>query len=750
MVLKSCFFVFISIGFFISGVSAKNTKGVLKEYSIESLAYSSKFTTTNPSSEYEKAEKLAIEANNLLKAGEVLKADQAIRESIKIYPTKSIYDYARTLCGLSDIKTANTIMDLAYQQLNQVNRKNILLIEPFPSKYENGKMVAVVKEYTLPRAQFLFAYDAFNVNKEFGDRSNMIKILETILALNIENSKPKVGIDFEYTQQESYKWELPMLKREFSKSIKAINDRSITQYFPEEAKSGTLAYVYNEADDFENALKFSDKLSGVYTQSKYNLKFMIYAKMGNNDSAMHNYQLMQVESKKIGKTFIQNDEFYYLSLIDLNKKEYQKALVNLDSTLNHRIQGMGSFATIALVDKWKTFKLMGDAYTGLLQFEKARDCYNISLLSNPDFEPSVTALVQLETKIANASAVDKIVPVINLLDPSPKRGLKVSTSSTNVLIKGFAQDASGIKEVSINNKIVYSQIGGDFWGEVPLNEGLNKVSIAATDLMGNKALQVFEIERSITKTVVAINNEPIVPIELKTGKNVCLLIGAQNYTDANIPSLANPVADAVRLKLILKNNYNFAEENIITLFNPALNDVKRQLLELTTQLQPEDNLLIFYAGHGIWVEKEKKGYWLLTDAKRTDVNSWLPNKTVLDLIAKIPSRHTLLITDACFSGSVFKTRGLKDGAPKQIQEMDEKISRIAITSGNDTEVPDESVFMKYLVKALSENKEKYLTAQKMFINQIIEAVMTETKTEPRYGTLELAGHVGGDFIFIKK
>jgi hypothetical protein len=75
---------------------------------------------------------------------------------------------------------------------------------------------------------------------------------------------------------------------------------------------------------------------------------------------------------------------------------------------------------------------------------------------------------------------------------------------------------------------------------------------------------------------------------------------------------------------------------------------------------------------------------------------------------------------------------------------------VAITSGNDTEVPDESVFMKYLVKALTDNKEKYLTAQKMFINQIMEAVMTETKTEPRYGTLELAGHVGGDFIFSKK
>ena len=160
--------------------------------------------------------------------------------------------------------------------------------------------------------------------------------------------------------------------------------------------------------------------------------------------------------------------------------------------------------------------------------------------------------------------------------------------------------------------------------------------------------------------------------------------------------------------------------------------------------------MIFYAGHGIWVDKEKKGYWLLTDAQRNDVNTWVPNKNVLDMIAELPSRHTLLITDACFSGSVFKTRGIPASAPATIKELDSKISRVAITSGNDTEVPDESVFMKYLVKALNDNKEKYLTAQKMFINQIMEAVMTETKTEPRYGTLELAGHVGGDFIFSKK
>lgn len=131
-------------------------------------------------------------------------------------------------------------------------------------------------------------------------------------------------------------------------------------------------------------------------------------------------------------------------------------------------------------------------------------------------------------------------------------------------------------------------------------------------------------------------------------------------------------------------------------------------------------MVIFYAGHGIWVEKEKKGFWLMTDAQYNDTKTWLPNKDVLDLVAKLPSRHTLLITDACFSGSVFKTRGIPASAPAAIQELDNKISRVAITSGNDTEVPDESVFMKYLVKALTENKEKYLTAQKMFITQILK------------------------------
>ncbi len=386
-----------------------------------------------------------------------------------------------------------------------------------------------------------------------------------------------------------------------------------------------------------------------------------------------------------------------------------------------------------------------EAYTGLKEYSLARQDFERALLYKPDYEPAQMGLAKLEGKIITERKTDKEPPVITLTEPSVTRGLKVSSAGFDVTFRGIAKDPAGLKSVNINGTDVYAQENGNFWGNITLKEGMNNVVIKATDIAGNTGMLEVQIEK-----VAAQKQEEIIPVVAKEAKNYAMIIASQSYDDPSIPSLENPVTDAVKLKFALKNNYNFNEDNISILFNPAIVDLKKKFNELIEAVQPEDNVIIFYAGHGIWVDKEKKGYWLLADAKRNDANTWLPNKTVLELIAKVPSRHTLLITDACFSGGVFKTRSLGADAPQAMREMSEKISRVAITSGNDTEVPDESVFMKYLVKALSENKDKYLTAQKMFINHIIEAVMNETKTEPRYGTLELAGHVGGDFIFVKK
>ncbi|MDB5012935.1 MAG: hypothetical protein JWQ25_1137, partial [Daejeonella sp.] len=605
-------------------------------------------------------------------------------------------------------------------------------------------LVRGLKEFEKERALIHFGSDAINLNKGYGGIKWSKTMLQKLMEVNITDGTSESKYDYEYNQLLAYHITLANMLKEFEKAIKLVDEMPVNKFNTQKIKDSYFLSIYVEKGEYQKALEIVEKINGVDASRGTFIKFTINALLGDTDAAMLNYK----NHKNSNLFILTNGTFYSLALIDIHKGDYNNALQNLDSALNYRLSGSNAhLAEFFLEDRWKVYKSIGDAYAGLQQYDKARDNYNISLLSNPEYQPAIDGLAKLNVKYTKEVATDKTPPVISLLEPRPKRGLKITSASANVMVKGIANDPSGIKEVFINGKKIYSQTGGDFWSDVALNNGLNKITIAAIDMAGNKAEQIFTIEK-LQPVVNAV--QEILAVTEKEGKNYCLLVAAQNYEDTNIPSLENPIADAIKLKLILKEKYNFPESNIITLFNPANNDLKRQLLELTNTIQPEDNLVIFYAGHGIWVEKEKKGYWLMTDAKRNDVNTWLPNKDVLDLIAKLPSRHTLLITDACFSGSVFKTRGLKAGAPIALREMDTKISRVAITSGNDTEVPDVSVFMKYLVKALSENKDQYMTAQKMFITQIIEAVMTETKTEPRYGTLESAGHIGGDFIFSKK
>ena len=126
---------------------------------------------------------------------------------------------------------------------------------------------------------------------------------------------------------------------------------------------------------------------------------------------------------------------------------------------------------------------------------------------------------------------------------------------------------------------------------------------------------------------------------------------------------------------------------------------------------PEDNFLIFYAGHGVWDPGAEIGFWLPSDATRSSKLAWFRNSTLRDYLRAIKSNHTLLISDACFAGSIFQTsRAFMDDASLAINKLYSQPSRKAMTSGQMTEVPDESAFLKYLVQRLIANNDKYLSA----------------------------------------
>ena len=118
-------------------------------------------------------------------------------------------------------------------------------------------------------------------------------------------------------------------------------------------------------------------------------------------------------------------------------------------------------------------------------------------------------------------------------------------------------------------------------------------------------------------------------------------------------------------------------------------------------------------------------------------------------MGSIKSKHTLLIADACFSGSIFRTRSAFSKAPKGIKRLYQLPSRNAMTSGYLKEVPDKSMFLKYLVRGLEINTETFYPADVLFAN-FRSNVMNNSDTEPQYGTIRNAGDEGGEFIFIKR
>ena len=200
---------------------------------------------------------------------------------------------------------------------------------------------------------------------------------------------------------------------------------------------------------------------------------------------------------------------------------------------------------------------------------------------------------------------------------------------------------------------------------------------------------------------------------------------------------------------VLVTDYYFDKENVFLIKNAKRAHITNALDGLAEKVTRKDNLLIFYAGHGWWDEIANIGYWLPYDAKISRKAEWFRNSTLCDYLREINSKHTLLITDACFGGAIFKTRTVSMKAPKAIQMLYDLPSRKAMTSGTLTEVPDRSSFVKYLIDRLATNDDRYIASEQLFSSFRI-AVINNSDVIPQYGEIRNVGDEGGDFIFIKK
>jgi hypothetical protein len=262
--------------------------------------------------------------------------------------------------------------------------------------------------------------------------------------------------------------------------------------------------------------------------------------------------------------------------------------------------------------------------------------------------------------------------------------------------------------------------------------------------LGNNVIRL----EGVTTSGKRIEDKVFINYDLSNARYYALIIAVQEYDDPAITDLDQPISDADKFYRIISSRYTFNQEDITYLKNPTKADIIGTLHKMRGMIKEDDNLLIYYAGHGYWDEEMSTGYWLPRDAERDNPVNWLPNTDLTNYLSVLKTKHTLLVADACFSGGIFKTRSAFS-TTGTIEKLYRMPSRKAITSGTLSEVPDQSVFVEYLLKRLNDNPEYYLSSEQLFSSMRV-AVMNNSPNVPQYGTIQNVGDEGGDFIFIRR
>lgn len=236
------------------------------------------------------------------------------------------------------------------------------------------------------------------------------------------------------------------------------------------------------------------------------------------------------------------------------------------------------------------------------------------------------------------------------------------------------------------------------------------------------------------------------------GINYLFAIAIDEYR--HCPRLYNCVQDARRLIDVLTTHYQFEKQYIFTLFDEqaterAIIDMFQKMVGL---IRPQDNLLILFSGHGEYEAAIDEGYWIPVDAPPGHTNEYIANSRIVKYIKAIPSQHTFLIVDSCFSGSLFASRSL--GPAAGAGRLDEIPSRWLLTAGRNELVSDgkpgsHSPFADNVIYFLENNSEPRLSVAAL-IDKVVNAVIHNARQTPRGEPLQDVGHRGGQFYFHRK
>jgi len=278
------------------------------------------------------------------------------------------------------------------------------------------------------------------------------------------------------------------------------------------------------------------------------------------------------------------------------------------------------------------------------------------------------------------------------------------------------------------------------------------------------------LEGTNTIKVIAQNEEGIMqtdsrqfnvelPVIVSTRTDYAILFATDDYDSWG--DLVNPVNDAKTIAKELEDYYGFKVELAL---NNTIDDILIKLREYATKSYLEDDqLFIFFAGHGQFDDVYKTGYIVGSNSKKVDPakTSYLSHSVLRDVVDNIPSKHIFLTMDVCFGGTFDRTiaragsRG-EDGMYQEITQAEfikRKLrfkTRRYLTSGGKEYVPDgrpgrHSPFARKFLEALR----SYGGSDRILTLSEITNYVGRINPEPRFDEFG-DNEPGSDFVFVAR
>jgi TPR repeat protein len=252
------------------------------------------------------------------------------------------------------------------------------------------------------------------------------------------------------------------------------------------------------------------------------------------------------------------------------------------------------------------------------------------------------------------------------------------------------------------------------------------------------------------------------------GHHYVVAIGVDHYQ--NWPVLNNAVNDATGFAKLLIGSFGFeyAAEPLIE--EHATRDHINSLIdELRTRLRPEDDLIIFFAGHGttrkeaVGHRTRSVGFIVPAEARGPSGGEQWRDYIVIDQflekISTLPSSHILVILDSCHSGIALGSRFKPHASNVTTFEKDKrvKVSRNVIVSARDDQLSADAgpvfghslftgLMMKGLITGQADTSHAgFITGTKLgaYTQYAVGSAPTSHQT-PQFGTFDL--DAGGELI----